>query len=374
MFIYFATRYTASATGAATKLVTCEKCQCVYQYQLIRRGSGTGSAPYGLGKGAAQRAAQRGAQKQLAKLLAKGVDPSPCPDCGWLQADMVRDILRRQARWLLVIAWLIPVLAALFGLCVWWVASNGGRRPLDESTTQFLVATGMVATVLAAAAVFARRAWITRVNPNRNYPARPDPIPGAAPPVRITGTSGEIPADAVFITPDSPTLPAGDRDPQPTAGTATLAYERRLPHLEPGGWLTVQLLRLRHPDQCCSCLQPTTASQGFRPHIRLRIPFCRSCQRRLLKRTVLLIIAGIVAGGLIPAVLVALATNGNDPATAFAAAAGLVAGGLIGLWLRNALYRPVSYSRFDEQRNTLRFRFRNPAYMDSFAAANDFVR
>src|SRR5436189_1879758 len=101
--LYFGKNYTAAVSGTSVKQVHCEQCGCDYFYRMVRRGEGRGTSPYYLDNKGAQRRAERNAQRKLEKLLRKGIDPVPCPDCGWFQRDMVREVRRRSQRWLLVI-------------------------------------------------------------------------------------------------------------------------------------------------------------------------------------------------------------------------------------------------------------------------------
>src|SRR5438874_2630964 len=104
MHFYFGKEFTAAATGSIVRDVTCEKCGCAYHYRLVRRGEGHGHSPYHLNNRGAERRAHDRAQRRLAKMLARDVDPVPCPDCGWIQQEMVHEVRRRRLRWLNVVA------------------------------------------------------------------------------------------------------------------------------------------------------------------------------------------------------------------------------------------------------------------------------
>src|SRR5258706_6987794 len=113
MFVYVGKSYRAAATGSIIKKCTCEKCACEYQYQMVRRGEGASSAPYYINQRGAELRAQQRAQRTLAKRLEKGIDPVPCPDCGWIQAAMVREMRQRKHRWLLAPGWIALGLGVL---------------------------------------------------------------------------------------------------------------------------------------------------------------------------------------------------------------------------------------------------------------------
>src|SRR4051794_26124698 len=110
MFIYFGRNYAAAQTGSVVRHVECEKCNCFYAYELVRRGTGRATSPYMLNNAGAQRRADRRAAADLRKQLRTGVDPAACPDCGWYQATMVREMRRRRLRPLIKIAVVTGVL------------------------------------------------------------------------------------------------------------------------------------------------------------------------------------------------------------------------------------------------------------------------
>jgi hypothetical protein len=113
--LYFGRTYTAAISGTAIKEVRCEECSETYFYKMVRRGEGQGTSPYYLNNAGAERRAQKGAQTQLEKLLRKGVDPVPCPDCGWFQENMVREVRRRRLRWMI---WVAVGFGIVFGACI----------------------------------------------------------------------------------------------------------------------------------------------------------------------------------------------------------------------------------------------------------------
>src|SRR3954470_24325400 len=106
MFVH-GTIYTSSVSAAMMKPVRCEKCGGAYSYRMVRRGVGQGSTIYGIdSQGASDRSAAN-AQAKLHRLLQTGVDPVPCPHCGWLQREMVDEIHRRNYGWIKRLGWKI---------------------------------------------------------------------------------------------------------------------------------------------------------------------------------------------------------------------------------------------------------------------------
>src|SRR3954470_24900177 len=108
MFVYVhVNTRTAAASEGRLMQVCCEKCGGIYRYRMVRRGVGKASTVYNIDlPGTAQRAA-RNAQKVLHRLLQKGIDPVPCPHCGWWQWHMVEEIHRRQFSWIGRLGWIL---------------------------------------------------------------------------------------------------------------------------------------------------------------------------------------------------------------------------------------------------------------------------
>lgn len=70
--------------------VECEKCGGAFDYVLSRKAAlDTVPLP------ALVRLAERIVRERVGKQLATGIDPHPCPSCGWVQAAMVPELRRR---------------------------------------------------------------------------------------------------------------------------------------------------------------------------------------------------------------------------------------------------------------------------------------
>src|SRR5688500_8388035 len=186
--------FSAAASGASWRTVHCEKCNKPYHYALVRRAEATVTAAYGFGQGSAEDRADKTAQAKLMKRLEGDVEIVPCPICGWVQEDMVREARRRTARWLMYLA----MVALAVGLC--FAAFPVGESLFDpdadvtpaeksRAAAGFLVAAGT-----AAAALIFRRMIQSMINPNAEYPKRPQPIPGM--PVGIPGKAPVLPRGA----------------------------------------------------------------------------------------------------------------------------------------------------------------------------------
>jgi len=91
------TTFSAANVGAVIKEVTCEKCAARFVYEMIRRGTGSGTAIYGIGSDS-QTAANEAAEA-LNRFLVDGEDLVACPQCGWFQESMIAKNATRYWYW-----------------------------------------------------------------------------------------------------------------------------------------------------------------------------------------------------------------------------------------------------------------------------------
>jgi hypothetical protein len=190
---------------------------------------------------------------------------------------------------------------------------------------------------------------LKRTNPNRNHPQRPDPIPGAPKAFR-PGEEGVLDA-----------LPG-------EANEDELTYQARPPEVEPGGWVTVQLALWPVPRACCSCLRETDRIKQIPAAGQMKLPvrLCRPCGRIYGTKSAIWMFIGFLIGGA-AAYFWATTWRRIDEVTPW------IVGGIAGLLalaiaavIANSFARPVRFSRFNGQLNTIRVRFINPDYTAVF--------
>jgi len=114
------------------------------------------------------------AQDSLARKLDQDVDPVRCPDCGWLQADMVRHLRRGRCRWLQWAA-LLPAVLTLAVLMI-HTADAKGEDAVSDGTFLTVAAS---AVAYAACALLLRMFLVARYAPNDVDLSKAVPIPGA---------------------------------------------------------------------------------------------------------------------------------------------------------------------------------------------------
>lgn len=176
--LYVWKEYKANVSGTVIKRVTCEKCSCKYAYELVRSARGGGTSVYLLDNAGAEDRARARANKRLRRQLEHGIDPVGCPDCGWYQADMVKEAKRRMLRPLVPIAAILLALAGAYAMIGGMLlATSTGPGDATISREPWVhIGTLAGAGVLALAI---RQIVVSRTDPNRGYPNRPPPYPGA---------------------------------------------------------------------------------------------------------------------------------------------------------------------------------------------------
>ena len=353
MFIYVSRNYTSAVTLSRPADVTCGKCSCRYRYTLVRRGESASLTPHGFGDERAERAARERAVRVAGKRLRRGVEPVACPECGWCQPDIVVELRRRSARPILHLAWVLPLVAAVALLAVWGDASRGFRRSfnqIDNSGQRMILAVTAFAVGSPVAVPLLRLAWVRQLNPNRDYPFKPGPVPGAPPAVRLDGI--EL-SEFDLESPAEPTV----------VSDGALAYARQDPDVLPGGWVMVQILGLTCPTACCRCLGPSTHTKHLDP---LNIGFCDDCSRTQWRAVALAVAIGLApAAGLLGTGL-AVADRYLLVGCEITAAGSALFGVVVAIVLAHRWSAPFRQRRFDAARNTVQLRFRNPGYTEVF--------
>ncbi|MFI5380719.1 MAG: hypothetical protein ACHRHE_15580 [Tepidisphaerales bacterium] len=265
----------AVKTGRAIKSATCERCGTEYFYDLRRvivseRWGGTADA--------AEKRTQEAATARLQRTMDHDTDVVPCPQCGWIQTEMVHDLRRRSYRWLLGLA-LIPSGLVLVGCMV--LSGLLLYVGTSQATWKSLGFVALVAGAFALAGVALH--WLLQrpINPNRAFPAWP---------VVPVGTPLALLAD-------------GPPDEQ---GRLRLKPAESPVREWANGWITLNLVGQDPPPVCSCCLGPAdkvfaTAAAGG--EVPLRIPVCRACFSRFQRRRLLwgMIALALTASAVMPA-------------------------------------------------------------------------
>jgi hypothetical protein len=259
MHFYHARRFHSALVGTRLREVTCEKCSCRYVYEFTRIGSGTATAPYGIGCTRAARIAAERAQRDLDHRLESEAELVPCPKCHWINDELI--MRYRQGcyrRWARSAAWL-GIVGTVSSLVGSWFVSIGPA--IDHGALPYLLIGGPSASMaLAASILLLRHVLRQRIRPNRDYPLPPAVPRGSPVPLIRNAATGEL-------------EPA-------TLGPA--------PHFDVDPWTDYQVGRSTLPRVCCACLAPCDLRSAYRrplqPAVELVVPLCRRCGRRWLAR------------------------------------------------------------------------------------------
>ena len=309
-----------------------------------------------IGAGTGADRARRHATRVAQRRLDRGAEPVACPDCGWFQPDMVREVRRRASRRLETVAIGLPVLAGVVLAFMVLLETDGFQRsfshlmandgPVVWDLLIFMLATPALCFGVQAALRF-------RIDPNRTPSA---------------GRFADGPI-AIRIAAGTPSAAAADR------------LNGGSPHLTPlaadapaDGWMTIQLLNARWPAACAACLTPTQQTRTVNPVgqslVRVNVPTCPAC--RLRDKQWMWGAGGVVTVAVAAVIVPLVATTPT--------AAGLVAGFgmlfLAGIAALPAMIavdrfrRPVRFRNYAADRNTLQIRFKRPGYAERFIAAN----
>lgn len=89
MVLYYGKHIEAAQVGGRVARVVCDRCGCEYFYELTRIGTGSETAPYGIGTAGATRRAKKQSRRDLQRRLAREAELVPCPKCHWINEHLV---------------------------------------------------------------------------------------------------------------------------------------------------------------------------------------------------------------------------------------------------------------------------------------------
>ena len=266
---YHGRHFHSASIGSRLVEVICERCGCEYLYELARVGSGSETAPYGIGSKAAARSADEQAKRDLNRRLADEAELVPCPKCQWINGDLVSGYRRgRYRRWSRFAAGLgiVGTVGSLIGA---WYLSIGPAADRD-ALPYFLIGGPVVFLGIAGSILLSVSLFRKRIQPNRDYPLSPKLPPGSPRPLIRNQSTGELEPVAVTAGPD-PMI---------------------------GAWIDYQVGRSELPAICCECLAPSEPRSAYRrplqPAVELVVPLCSGCARRWTRRGWLGALAAIV--------------------------------------------------------------------------------
>ncbi len=336
MPFYYGKRFESARTGARIVGVECDKCGCVYFYELARVGTGAASAPYGIGASAAARSSQKQSERDLQTRLEHEAELVPCPKCNWINEELVEGYRLGRCRRVGTLALGVAVIGTTGSLIGAWFISIGPA--VDRGAIPYFLFAGPAIFASLAVIMTLLRKWArSRIRPNRDFPLAPHLPPGSPPALVMNEDNSELRI----------ATPRHDE-----YGTATQ-------------WYDFQIGRDRLPPSCCECLNCATMEYAYKqpvgPGLLLEIPRCADCARRSTRQRRRLwwtcaAISFAAGSGVLLAIsldsIVFWAMLGAHAIVSLAFAS------YIASWMT----APVKWRVADKSRGVLRLRFRNPQY------------
>jgi hypothetical protein len=281
---------------------------------------------------------------------------------------MVAFLRLRAHRWLKWTAWIILSLGLASAAMGILAASEGFSRPIDPDPLRLIEILTFGSAAVCCSAMVIRSLLARQINPNWNYPQRPPVIPGAPQAFKFDPVQNKVETSAQIAT-------LAENPQSEPAGPTMLSYESQPAQLEPGGWVTVQLLRLRPPPRCCCCLEQTRTLRPYKCGrlANVQLPLCQKCATYykgeqtwvVLVSALIATVLGVAAAWVVP--------NRSIAILLVLAGVGCVIGLVGGLGIAIKWAAPAGFSRFSPELNTVRIRFRNPAYLRAVLEAGQVV-
>jgi hypothetical protein len=331
MFIYVGKRFDAAKVGGFVVGVVCDKCRCEYYYELTRRGTGAGEAPYGIGTTRAAESAQAQAERDLKIRLASEADLVPCPKCHWINDELIQGYRLGQYRGCGVLAFVVGLLgtiAALLCALYLWMGT-----PRDHGAIPYFLIGGPTLFAMLAGGIILLRNGLRRlIRPNRNFP-RPPAVPVGSARALLLDSNGQL----------------GLADPLDVSDGVDFAVDR-----------------FQLPPLCCGCLQAPDQGYAYKLPLgqasHLEIPRCGKCarqaKRKYLQLWLLYTVCGWVVGGGLLLLFDWLGWLTLEILVGF----GLLTHLIFAFMFAASLAAPVKFVVGDRPAGIVRLRFRNSDY------------
>lgn len=264
---YFGKRVEVTNFGKKIVPVKCEKCGCEYFYELSRMAKGVRYADFDLFQRWATQSATTDAARNLDNRLDDEAELVPCPQCEWVNDELVEGYRRSKFRNLGWLAFAIAIggtLLSLFGACLISAApdSNQFLYPLLGGPA--------ISFAIAGLLLLFRKSYRLTIQPNWRHPL-PANVPIHTPP-------------ALFH--------------EKNTGKFVRARDSFIEHGDvPFAYAIGQTVL---PNVCCVCVKPVAILSGYLckafGHHTIRIPRCEDCGDKEVKasRRAFFIIAGVL--------------------------------------------------------------------------------
>lgn len=341
MLIYFGRSFETMVRGEDVKHLACDRCQTRFSYVLFRSAKGSGHSAFMADDEGAQRRAGSEAHQRLADRLAREAEMVPCPQCHWVNVDLVhryRNRLYRRLLWLSVPIIFCGLIASLpLGLLLRTWLGPASDMPLVLTRTWIAIC--LLSPVWLAVL---RQLLRARVDPNRTFPQSPL-VPPGTPPALVTTEASSRSVETQLVAVES-----AQRNPT-------------------SGWVLLRSGQFPLPEACAICLEPPSATHQLRSPHTPPVPLCRACSSRAARRWWMYVAAAGLTylGGifLLYVLFETLIPEGAVGARNGAVFFGVLAGPFIVPAVASRLSRPYRLVIVDSDRGIVKFQAPNPAYM-----------
>ena len=339
MVFFFSTRTTSADFGERLVRVECDECGCEYFYELRRMGTGSSSSPYGIGASSDARASQDQSHRDVQERLAFEADLVPCPECNWINDELVAGYRRSRYRQLGMAAAGIAffgTVASLFGA---WFTTIGPQP--DRGALPYYLVGGPALFVSLGVMVILLRTWLrSRIRPNKTFPLEPQ-LPPGSPPAMLLSDSGEE------------LQPAEPQDHSIGVGK---------------DWVDLQIGKHELPPVCSVCGGVSLPEHAYKipvsDDVQLDVPRCAECRRRLdadARRLRAIASVCVLLGWGVACLSLSFDAIGSAMLLFPFAIAWVVIDDIV----KTAKTAPAKVVDIDMSRGTVRLRFRNSEYCSS---------
>lgn len=335
MVLYFGQSVTASSSGSTIAGVTCDKCQSDYYYEMTRIGTSSGHSPYGIALSSIEETVKERSRDELVSRLHAEAELVPCPNCHWINDELVRGFRLGRYRGLGLAAVLVAIVGVVMSIIASLFVYLGPQA--DRWCLPYLLVGGPLLSMIAGSLIIAlQRVLRLRIRPNADYPLPPK-LPAGTPPALVLNATNE---ELVPITPQNESRSAFNE------------------------WQEFQLGRDTLPENCCECLSENAVATACEWHfsgMALRLAHCSECHRRSrIKHLTVCLAAMITLSGLAYVSLRLFRFEAETFWILFVVA--VMIAFAIASWTATLATSPASASVADASRGIIRIKFRSAEF------------
>lgn len=160
--------YKSTVKGRVFKEITCEHCNSKFVYLLTREAEGFAMGIAMVDLTGANDYASNKANAELRRSLERGMDPVPCPSCGWYQSAMIPLIRRDHRFWMFLTGMLSFLLGGLIAIV--GVLSQFSKEKSTARDGISFIQGGAWLVAIGLGLIFARKLLASFVEPNGGDP------------------------------------------------------------------------------------------------------------------------------------------------------------------------------------------------------------